>query len=60
MWIYSWVGRYMYNGCGTFPHVPDETRINMYQDSYLVSISFIMLFILVQCVEMKLESTSGI
>ena len=31
----------MCNGCGTYPHVQGETRMNVHQASYLVSIRLI-------------------
>ena len=32
-------------GCGTYPHVPDEARMNNHQASYLVSIHLIFVLI---------------
>ena len=36
--------------CGTYPHVPDEARMNEHQASYLVSIHLIFVFILASSV----------
>ena len=48
-------------GCGTYPHVPDEARMNNHQASYLVSIRLIFVFILassVPCGEVRLQSNT--
>ena len=49
-------------GCGTYPHVPDEARMNKQQQaSYLVSIRLINLFILassIPCEEVRLQSNT--
>ena len=46
--LFASEGRYLCNGCGTCPHVPDETQINIHQASYLESIRLILPFSLHQ------------
>ena len=48
----------MYNDYGTSPHDLDEARMKMHQDSYLLIICFIMLYIFVPCVELRLQITN--
>ena len=48
----------MYNDYGTYPHDLDEARMKMHQDSYLLIICFIMLYIFVPCVEVRLQITN--
>ena len=47
--------------CATYPHVPDEARMNKHQASYLVIIHLIFVFILaslVLCGEVRLQSNT--
>ena len=48
--------------CGTYPHVPDEARMNNHQASYLLSICLIFEFILassVPCGEVRLQNNAN-
>ena len=49
MWISEGEGDTS-TGCGTYPHVPDEARMNNHQPSYLVSIRLMFVFILTSSV----------
>ena len=60
MWISEREGD-ISTGCGTYPHVTDEARMNNHQASYLVSIRLIFVFILassVPCGEVSLQSNT--
>ena len=51
------------SGCGTYPHVPDEARINNHQASCLINIGLIFVFILVSlvpCGEVRLQSNTDL
>ena len=62
MWISEREGNSS-TGCGTYPHIPDEAQMNNHQDSCLVSIRLIFVFILASSVPLekkKLKSNTDI